>query len=118
MGQSVIQFNSDGSVGTWEYNPEVACTQLFRLVARLDLPLQFGACDAFEEYINVAHNPWFATFSRQTTSRDLVKFYSDCRSKLTECFNSVTFVALTYDIYDLVMLRKNNTLVWQLQLMS
>jgi hypothetical protein len=61
LGQSVIQFNSDGSVGTWEYSPEVARTQLCRLISRLDLPLYFGATDAFEEYIKVAHDPQFSS---------------------------------------------------------
>ena len=28
LGQSVIQFNSDGSVGTWEYSADVVRTQL------------------------------------------------------------------------------------------
>ena len=39
LGQYVIQFNSDGSVSTWEYSPEFARTQLCRLISRLDLPL-------------------------------------------------------------------------------
>ena len=63
LSQSLIQFNSDGSVGHWEYSLEVAHTQLCRLIARLDLPLGFGDCEAFEEYIKVTTNPRFATVS-------------------------------------------------------
>ena len=100
LGQSVIQFNSDGSVGTWEYSDDVVRTQLCRLISRLDLPISLGATDAFEEYIKIAHNPRFNSVSRQTTGRDLVKYYSECRSKLMECFNSgVTSVAITSDIW-------------------
>jgi hypothetical protein len=69
------------------------------LIARLDLPLSFGESDAFEEYIKVAHNPQFVSVSRQTTSRDLVKYFSDRRSELMESLKSVSFVALTSDIW-------------------
>jgi hypothetical protein len=69
------------------------------LIARLDLPLSFGESDAFEEYIKVAHNPQFVSMSRQTTSRDLVKYFSDRRSELMESLKSVSFVALTSDIW-------------------
>jgi hypothetical protein len=37
MAQSQLKFNPDGSVRTWEYNPDVARTQLCRLIARFDL---------------------------------------------------------------------------------
>ena len=36
--QSLMSFNPDGSLGHWEYSPEVARTQLCHLIARLDLP--------------------------------------------------------------------------------
>jgi len=51
MAQSQLKFNPDGSVHLWEYKPEVARTQLCRLIARLDLPICIGESDAFEEYI-------------------------------------------------------------------
>ncbi|RLM86695.1 hypothetical protein C2845_PM04G22770 [Panicum miliaceum] len=97
--QSLLQFSLDGSLGNWEYSPEVARTQLYRLIARLDLPLGFGDCDAFEEYIKLAHNPRFATVSRQTTSRDLVKYYTDRRNKVTKTLVAALCVALTFDIW-------------------
>jgi hypothetical protein len=97
--QSLIHFKSDGSVAQWEYSAEVSRTQLCRLIARLDLPLSIGESDAFEEYIKIAHNPRFVSVSRQSTSRDFVKYYTDRRSELMESFKSVTSVALTSDIW-------------------
>ena len=85
--------------GTWEYSPEVARTQLCRLIARMDLPLNFGESDAFDEYITIAHNPRFVSVARQTTTRDFAKYFSDCRAKLTESLQSVSSVALTFDIW-------------------
>jgi hypothetical protein len=55
--QSVLNYNSDGSVRNWDYNPDVARIELCHLIARLDLPLGIGAYDAFVEYIRCAHNP-------------------------------------------------------------
>jgi hypothetical protein len=95
----LIQFNLDGSVGHWEYSLKVARIQLYRLIARLDLPLGFGDCDAFEEYIKVAHNPRFATVSRQNTTRDLGKYYSDRRGKIIKTLVAASFVDFTSDIW-------------------
>jgi hypothetical protein len=39
--QSHMQFNVDGSVYTWEYNPDVARKELCCLIVRLDLPFEF-----------------------------------------------------------------------------
>ena len=68
--QSVLRFNTDGSVITWEYSASVARSELCRLIARLDLPISFGESDAFQEYITRAHNPRFIKSSRQTTARN------------------------------------------------
>jgi hypothetical protein len=38
MAQSQLKFNPDGFVCTWDYSPNIARTQLCRLIARLDLP--------------------------------------------------------------------------------
>jgi hypothetical protein len=40
--QSVLKYNSDGSLKHWEYSPSVALTKLFQLIAKEDLPLWFG----------------------------------------------------------------------------
>lgn len=100
MRQTQLQYNPDGSVRTWEYNPEVARESLCRLIASQDLPLNFGESDAFQKYIRAAHNPRFSTVSRQTTTRDLIRYYNNCRDKLKEMFHTCTFsIALTSDIW-------------------
>ncbi|KAJ1278828.1 hypothetical protein BS78_04G108900 [Paspalum vaginatum] len=68
----------------WEYSPKVARIELCRLIAREDLPLWFGGSDAFQEYINNAHNAKFVKTSRQTTARDLIKLYNDRNGKAKE----------------------------------
>jgi hypothetical protein len=81
-------------------NAKVARTQLCLLIARLDLPVCFGETNAFEEYIKIAHNPRFASVSRQTTTRDIVKYYADCRAKLIATLgDGVSSVTLTSDIW-------------------
>jgi hypothetical protein len=55
----------------------VARTELCRLIARLDLPLGMADTDAWDDYIQHAHNPRYVRVSRFTTARDLVKLYND-----------------------------------------
>jgi hypothetical protein len=71
------------------------------LLARLDLPLILGETEAWEEYIKTAHNPRYKTVSRQTTTRDLLKYFTDKRDNLIESFksNAITSVAVTSDIW-------------------
>ena len=59
-----------------------------------------GETDAFEEYIRAVHNPKYAPISRQTTTRDMVKFFTDRKAKLVENLSSsaVNCVYLTSDI--------------------
>ena len=54
MSQSQISFNPDGSMLNWDYCPQVARTQLVRLIARLDVPISLGESVAFEEHIKTA----------------------------------------------------------------
>jgi hypothetical protein len=61
--QSVFKFNPDGSVRNWDYCPDRARTQMCRLIARLDLPLNFAESPTFEEYIRLSHNPVFKKVS-------------------------------------------------------
>jgi hypothetical protein len=60
-----------------------------------------GETDAFEEYIRTAHNPKYVPVSRQTTTRDIVKFFTDRKAKLVETLSSsaVNCVYLTSDIW-------------------
>jgi hypothetical protein len=72
---------------------------LCHLIARLDLPLGFGFEDAFEEYIQHAHNPRFARVSRQTTTRDLEKYFLERQHPLIECLKSISSVCITSDFW-------------------
>jgi len=101
MSQSQISFNPDGSMRNWEYCPMVARTELVRLLARLDVPISMGETDAFEEYIRTTHNPKYVPVSRQTTTRDMVKFFTYRKAKLVENLSSsaVNCVCLTSDIW-------------------
>jgi hypothetical protein len=97
--QSILKFNLDGSVCNWDYCPDRARTQMCRLIAILDLPLNFAESPVFEEYIRLSHNPVFKKVSRQTTSRDFVKFFTDQRMKVVECLQSITSIAITSNIW-------------------
>ena len=85
--QSILSFDADSSVHTWEYSPDVARTQMCRLIAKLDLPLGLGNYE-FKEYIQIAHNPRFTPVSRQTTTRDIAKYFSECRDDLVKYLRS------------------------------
>jgi hypothetical protein len=80
--QSQISFNCDGSMRNWEYSPLVARTELVRLIARLNIPIILGDSDDFVEYITNAHNPKYKSVSRQTTTRDITKYFTDKKAKL------------------------------------
>jgi len=101
MTQSQISFNPDGSMRSWEYCPIVARTELVRLLCRLDVPICMGETDAFYDYIRNAHNPKFVPVSRQTTTRDIVKYFTDKKTKLVETLSSsaINCVCLTSDIW-------------------
>jgi len=90
MSQSHISFNPDGSMHNWDYCPIIARTQLFRLLARLDVPISLGESYSFEEYIRTAHNPKFVSVSSQTTTRDMLKYFTDCKAKLVETVSSTS----------------------------
>ncbi|XP_066384513.1 zinc finger BED domain-containing protein RICESLEEPER 2-like [Miscanthus floridulus] len=98
--QSRLSYNPDGSVHNWDYKPEVARTELCILIARLDLPLGIGDTDAFEEYIQRAHNPRFRRVSRQSTTRDLRALFTERRNMLkNHVLSGASSVALTSDIW-------------------
>ena len=58
----------------------------------------FGESDAFQEYITTTHNTRFAKVSRQTTTRDFAKYFTERCAELVECLKSISSVALTSDI--------------------
>jgi hypothetical protein len=86
-------------VRNWDYYPDRARTQMCRLIVILDLCLNFAESPVFEEYIRLSHNPVFKKVSRQTTSRDFVKFFTDQRMKVVECLQSITSIAITSNIW-------------------
>jgi hypothetical protein len=49
--QSHMHFDSDGQVQRFQYNPNVARSELCHLIARLDLSLSIGEHPAWEDYI-------------------------------------------------------------------
>jgi hypothetical protein len=101
MSQSQISFNLNGSMRNWEYCPIVACTKLVRLLATLEVPISLGEIAAFEYHIRTANNPKFIPVSRQTTTRDMVKYFNDKKAKLVETRSStiVNCLCLTSEIW-------------------
>jgi hypothetical protein len=96
----VLNYSYDGSVQSWDYNPETAHIELCHLIARLELPLGIGAYDAFVEYIRRAHNHRYASVCRQTTTRDLVKHFNQTQTIMLDCLNTCSSVAITSDIWN------------------
>jgi hypothetical protein len=98
--QSLLQFNPDGSARLWEYNAGVARSEMCRLICRLDLPICLDESSIFEEYIKKDHNPWFFVVSRQTTTRDIKKYYNESHANLVDTFkNYVSSVTMTSNIW-------------------
>ena len=89
-----------GLLETGEYDRQVARTELCRLIARHDLPLGIADTDAWDDYIQHAHNPRYVRVSRFTTARDLVKLYNDKLKNLKDVvFPTVSSICLTSDIW-------------------
>jgi hypothetical protein len=100
MVQTRLALNPDGSFRNWEYDPQVARTELCRLIARLDLPLGIADTDGWDDYIHHAHNPIYVRVSRFTTARDLVKLYNEKLNNLKDIvFPIVSSICLTSDIW-------------------
>jgi hypothetical protein len=99
MVQSKLALNPNG-LGNWVYDPMVARTELVRLIARLDLPLSIGETEAWSDYIKRAHNPLFKSVSRQTTTRDMAKLFTEDRDMLMKSLlPAASSISLTYDIW-------------------
>jgi hypothetical protein len=93
-----LHFAPDGRVAHFEYNPAVARTELCRLVARLDLPLGFGASPKFE-YIRIAHNPRFEHVSRTTTTSDIDAHFLTKVDEVKSLLSDASCVCLTSNIW-------------------
>jgi len=100
MVQTRLAMNPDGSYRNWEYKPDVARVELCKLIARLDLPLSVADNDAWDDYIQRAHNPRHVRVSRFSTSRDLEKLFIDTINNLKHIvFPGVNSICLTSDIW-------------------
>jgi hypothetical protein len=100
MVQTRLALNSDGSFRNWEYDPQVAKTELCRLIAILDLPLGIADTDAWDNYIQHADNPRYVRVSRFTTAKDLAKLYNEKLKNLKDdVFPGVSSICLTSNIW-------------------
>jgi hypothetical protein len=97
--QSHLHFDGDGNVRHFQYNANVARSELCCLIARLDLPLNFGERPAWEDYIRAAHTPDCKHVSRQTTTRDLETLFCRKQADVKELLNIASYVCLTSDIW-------------------
>jgi hypothetical protein len=86
MVETRLALKPDGSFRNWEYVPQVARTELCRLIARHDLPLGIADIDASDDYIHRAHNPRYVRVCRLTTAKDLVKLYNKKLKNLKDVF--------------------------------
>jgi hypothetical protein len=99
MVQTRLALNPDGPFRIWEYDLQVARTELYRLIARLDLPLGIADIDAWDDYIHHAHNPRYVRVSRFTTARDLLKLYNEKLKNLKDVvFHVVSSICLTSEL--------------------
>jgi hypothetical protein len=98
--QSVLNYNSDGSVRNWDYSHEVAHVELCHLIARLDLPLSIGGYDAFVDYIRRVHNPRYVPVCRQTTTIDFVKHFNETHTLMMDCLTACSSIAITSAIWN------------------
>ena len=73
---------------------------LCRLIATLDLLLGIGETHPWEDYIARARNPRFVMVSRQTTTRDLSKLFTERHDVLkNSALPATSSIALTLDIW-------------------
>jgi hypothetical protein len=97
--QSHLHFDSDGNVQRFQYNPNVARSELARLIARLDLPLNIGGQPTWEDYIMTTHNPNYKHVSRQSTTRDVEALFYLKQADVKQLLEQASCVYLTSDIW-------------------
>ncbi|GJN03479.1 hypothetical protein PR202_ga20931 [Eleusine coracana subsp. coracana] len=86
FSQSHLHFDSASNVQRFVYKPMVARTELVRLIARLDLPLNIGEQPAWGDYIRAAFYPDYTHVSRQTTTRDVDTYFDAKQSVVKKMF--------------------------------
>jgi hypothetical protein len=84
----MLNYDFDGSIRGWDYNPETAHIKLCCLIARLDLSLDIDAYNAFVEYIRRAHSPTYVPLCRQTTTKDFVKHFNQTQTIILDCLTA------------------------------
>jgi hypothetical protein len=83
--QSQLHFGSYGNVQRFQYNSNIAMSELAHLIARLDLPLNIGEQPAWGDYIRIAHDPNYKQVSRQTTTRDVEALFFHKQTDVNSC---------------------------------
>ena len=64
------------------------------------MPLGIGETEAWEDYIVHAHNPRFVKVSRQSTTRNLSKLFTErCNILKNSILSAASSIALTSDIW-------------------
>jgi hypothetical protein len=97
--QSHLHFDSDGNVQCFQYNRNVARSELAHLIDILDLPLNIGEQPAWEDCIRIAHNPNYKYVSRQTTTRDLDALFYLKQVDVKQLLEQTSYVYLIFDIW-------------------
>ncbi|KAK0574519.1 hypothetical protein LWI29_024902 [Acer saccharum] len=99
--QTQLQRHPDGSVTTWQYDPEHARNCLALFIAQTDQPINFANNVFFQELITFAFCPQFQPVSRTTTRNDLIRLFGSARDDLNAELHSLNVsVALTSDIWN------------------
>ena len=95
-----LNFEADGSVSTWAYNPHYAREEIARFIVFEDQPIRMGESRSFERMIQRGFCPQYQHVSRRTTSSDILGMYSRELAALKEIFLKVQYsFALTSDIW-------------------
>jgi hypothetical protein len=94
-----LHFGFDGNVQRFQYNPNVARSELARLIATLDLPLNIAEQPTWEDYIRITHNPNYKHVSRQTTTRDLETLFYHKQDDVKQLLEHTSCVCLTSNIW-------------------
>ncbi|KAK3199117.1 hypothetical protein Dsin_022532 [Dipteronia sinensis] len=98
--QTQLQRNPDGSVSTWQYDPDRVREHLVLYCAATDQPIGFQENPHFQYLINNAFNPQYVLVSRNTTMSDLIRTFQKRRTELISELQNISFsIALTSDIW-------------------
>ena len=98
--QTQLQWNPDGSVNTWQYDPDRVKVHAMLYCVATDQPIGFQDNPHFQYFINNAFNPQYVLVSRNTTRSDLIRTFQKRRTELITELQNISFsIALTSDIW-------------------